>query len=102
MKINCDSISAIYLANNQVYLARKMHIDVRFYFEIFKEGDLVLEKNSHVGESGRHAYQGDFGSLIQPLSELIPYPFSCLRLMELVWRNYVWLDPLGQGIRRQP
>jgi len=32
LKINCDSMSTIYLANNQVYHARMMHIDVRFHF----------------------------------------------------------------------
>ena len=31
LKINCDSMSAIYLAKNQVYHARTKHIDVRFY-----------------------------------------------------------------------
>ena len=46
MKINYDSISAIYLAKNQVYHARMRHIDVRFHFdkEILEEGDLVVEK----------------------------------------------------------
>ena len=32
LKINCDSMSAIYLAKNQMYHARTKHIDVRFYF----------------------------------------------------------------------
>ena len=32
LKINCDSMSAIYLAKNQVYHARTKHIDVRFHF----------------------------------------------------------------------
>ena len=43
LKINCDSMSAIYLAKNQVYHARTKHIDVRFYFvrEILEEGDIV-------------------------------------------------------------
>ena len=31
LKINCDSMSAIYLAKNQVYHARTKHIDVRFH-----------------------------------------------------------------------
>ena len=32
LKINCDSMSVIYLAKNQAYHARTKHIDVRFYF----------------------------------------------------------------------
>jgi len=32
LKINCDSMSAIYLAKNQVYHARTKHINVRFHF----------------------------------------------------------------------
>ena len=46
LKINCDSMSAIYLAKNQVYHARKKHIDVRFHFvqEILDEGYIELLK----------------------------------------------------------
>ena len=46
LKINCDSVSAIYLAKNQVYHARTKHIDVRFHFvwEILDEGDIELLK----------------------------------------------------------
>ena len=46
LKINCDSISAIYLAKNLVYHARTKHIDVRFHFvlEILDEGDIDLQK----------------------------------------------------------
>jgi len=32
LKINCDSMSAIYLVKNQVYHAKMKHIDIRFYF----------------------------------------------------------------------
>ncbi|XP_020271638.1 uncharacterized protein LOC109846802 [Asparagus officinalis] len=32
IKVNCDSISTIYLAKNQVYHAGTKHVDVRFYF----------------------------------------------------------------------
>ena len=32
LEINCDSISVIYLAKNQVYHASTIHIDVRFHF----------------------------------------------------------------------
>jgi len=39
LKINCDSMSAIYLAKNKVYHARTKHIDVHFAREILDEGD---------------------------------------------------------------
>jgi len=32
LKINCDSMSVIYLAKNQLYHARMKHIDIRFHF----------------------------------------------------------------------
>jgi len=46
LKINCDSISVIYSAKNQVYHSRTKHIDVRFQFvrEILDEGDIELQK----------------------------------------------------------
>ena len=46
LKINCDSMSAIYLAKNQVYHARTKHINVRLHFiwEILDEGDIELQK----------------------------------------------------------
>ena len=46
LKINRDSMSAIYLAKNQVYHARTKYIDVRFHFvrEILEEGDIELLK----------------------------------------------------------
>ena len=46
LKINCDSMSAIYLVMNQVYHARMKHIDVRFHFvrEILDEGEIALLK----------------------------------------------------------
>ena len=46
MKINYDSMNAIYLAKNQLYHARTKHIDIRFYFvrEILDEGDIELLK----------------------------------------------------------
>ena len=46
LKINCDSMSAFYLAKNQVYHARTKHIGVRFQVvrEILEEDNLVLEK----------------------------------------------------------
>jgi len=52
LKINYDSMSAIYLAKKQVYYARTKHIDVRFYFvrEILNEGDIELLK-IHIKEN---------------------------------------------------
>ena len=46
LKINCDSMGAIYLAKNQVYYARMKHINVKFHFilEILDEGDIELKK----------------------------------------------------------
>ena len=46
LNINCDSMSAIYLAKNQVYHARTKHIDVKFHFvwEILDEGGIELKK----------------------------------------------------------
>jgi len=46
LKINCDSMSAIYLAKNQLYHVRTKHIDVRFHFirKIFDKGDIELQK----------------------------------------------------------
>jgi len=46
LKINYDSMSAIYLVKNQVYHVRTKHIDVRFRFvqEILDEGDIELQK----------------------------------------------------------
>ena len=46
LKINCDNMSVIYLAKNQIYHARTKHIDISFYFvrKILVEGDVKLEK----------------------------------------------------------
>jgi len=46
LKINCDSMSAIYLAKNQVYHARTKHIKVKFHFvqKIRDECDIELQK----------------------------------------------------------
>jgi len=46
LKINCDSMSDIYLATNQIYHARTKYIDARFYFvrKILDEGDIELQK----------------------------------------------------------
>jgi len=68
-KINCDSMSAIYLAKNQLYHERTKHIDVRFHFvrEILNEGDIELLKDSQNGESRRYAYQDGIGSEIYTL-----------------------------------
>ena len=45
LKINCDSMSAIYLAKDQIYHARMKHIDAMFHFrEILDECDIELQK----------------------------------------------------------
>ena len=46
LKVNCDSMSDIYLAKNQVCHERMKYIGVRFYFnrEIHDEGDIELKK----------------------------------------------------------
>ena len=46
LKINCISMSVIYLAKSQVYLVRTKHIDVKFHFvrKILDKGDIELKK----------------------------------------------------------
>ena len=46
LKINCDSMSAIYVGKNQVYHAMTKHINIRFHFvwEVLDEGDIWLQK----------------------------------------------------------
>ena len=46
LKINCDSMSATYLVNNQIYHVKMHHIDIRFHFvwETLDEGDIELQK----------------------------------------------------------
>ena len=46
LKINCDSMSAIYLTKNHVYHVRMKHIDIRFHFvwDILNEDDIKLQK----------------------------------------------------------
>jgi len=46
LKINCDSMSAIYLAKNQVYHAMMKHINVKFHFirKILDKGNIELQK----------------------------------------------------------
>jgi len=52
LKINCNSMSAIYLVKNQVYHARMKRIDIRFHFiwEILDEGDIEFQ-NIHMKEN---------------------------------------------------
>jgi hypothetical protein len=46
VQLHCDSQSAIYLENNQVYHDRTKHIDVRFHKirELLTTGQILLEK----------------------------------------------------------
>ena len=52
LRVYYDSMSAIYLAKNQVYHARTKHIDVRFHFvrDVLDEGDVILE-NVHTKDN---------------------------------------------------
>jgi len=44
--VHCDSMSAIYLAKNQVYHARTKHIDVKYHFvrDVLEDGDIEVKK----------------------------------------------------------
>jgi len=46
LKVNCDSMSVIYLAKNHVYHTKTKHIDVRYHFmrDILEDGDIELKK----------------------------------------------------------
>ena len=46
LKVNCDSMSAIYLTKNQVWHVRRKHIDARYHFvrDILEDGDIELKK----------------------------------------------------------
>ena len=43
--VHCDSMSALYLAKNQIYHVRTKHIVVRYHFvDILEDGDIMLMK----------------------------------------------------------
>ena len=46
LKVHCGSMSAIYLAKNQVYHARKKYIDVKYHFvwDVLEDGDIEVKK----------------------------------------------------------
>ena len=46
LKVHCDSMSAIYLAKNQVYHARTKHIDVKYHFvrDVLEDGDIGVKQ----------------------------------------------------------
>lgn len=46
LKVRCDSMSAIYLANNQVYNSRTKYINVRYHFvwDVLDDDDIELVK----------------------------------------------------------
>ena len=46
LKIHCDSMSAICLAKNQVYHARKKYINVKYHFvrDVLENGDIKVKK----------------------------------------------------------
>ena len=45
LKVNCDNMSANYIAKNQVYHERMKHIDIRYHFmwDILEDGDIELK-----------------------------------------------------------
>jgi len=56
LKVNCDSMSVIYLAKDQVYHATTKHVDVRMKYidvryylvrDLLEGGNFELEKDSH-------------------------------------------------------
>jgi len=97
LKINYDSMSAIYLAKNQIYHVRMKHINVRFHFirDILDEGNIELKK-INLKENLTDASQGCFGSKVHAFQEVTPYPSSCLSSVELSWMNNGWLHPSGR------
>jgi len=46
LRVHCDSMSAIYLAKNQVYHGRMKHIDVKYHFvrDVLEDGDIKVKK----------------------------------------------------------
>jgi len=46
LRVHCDSMSAIYLAKNQVYHARTKHIDVKCHFvpDVLEGEDIEVKK----------------------------------------------------------
>ena len=96
LKINCDSMSAIYMAKNQVYHVRMKHIDVRFrsVWEILDKGNIELKK---ILTKENLADKCCFRSKVRTLQGVTLYSFSCLSSVELVWMNYGWLDSSSRG-----
>ena len=96
LKINCDSMSAIYLAKNQVFHAKMKHIDVRFHFvrKILDTGDIELKK-IHTKEI--------FVDMLTKVNPRVKFEHckkllhSYLSSVELAWMNYERLDHLGRG-----
>jgi len=98
LKINCDSMSAIYLAKNQVYHVRTKHTDIIFYFvwEILDDGDIELKK-IHMKENIMDILTKVVsGVKFEHCKKLLNIPpVACLGGARLM--NYGWLDPLGRG-----
>jgi len=99
VKINCDSMSAIYLAKNQVYHVRTKHIDVRFHFvwKSLDEVDIELQK-IHTKENPADILTKVVSRVkFADCKRITPYPSNCVSSVELVWMNCVWLDLVGHG-----
>ena len=98
LKINCDSMSAIYLVKNQVYHVKTKHITPGFtLFRRFLRRLHRAKEDSDEIEFHPYAYQGYSGSKIQALQEVTSYSLNCLSAMKLVWMNYGWLDTQSRG-----
>jgi len=83
LKVNCDSMSAIYLAKNQVYHASTNHIDVRYHFvrDILEDGDSQLKKI--------HTKNNVTGMLMKV------FPESSLIIARTYSESFQWLELNG-------
>ena len=87
LKINCDSMSAIYLAKNQVYHERMKHIDVKFHFvrEILDESDIELQKihtKENPADMLTKIVPGIKFALCNELLHILPVVWVCWSLFE--------------------
>src|ERR1044072_6439742 len=81
VRLHCDSQSAIYLANNQVYHARTKHIDVRFHKirELLVAKSIVLLK-VHTSENAADMLTKPVTSdKFKHCLDLLPVNRSCFR-----------------------
>ena len=77
------------------------HVDVKYHFvwDVLEDGDIKVKK-IHTKD-----IPADMFTKVVPgsLQKLALNPSGCLSSVELIWMNYIWLDPLGRGyVHRQP